>query len=83
MYLRYILNSIFPNPDYNLLFLTFRLEISNTLEFFLQTLRPLEDKFLFSQFQAPPLDDADFSAKPMIMVIGQYSVGEFGICFRL
>ena len=41
-----------------------------------QTLRPLEDKFLFSQFQAPPLDDADFSAKPMIMVIGQYSVGE-------
>ena len=42
----------------------------------MQTLRPLEDKFLFSQFQAPPLDDADFSAKPMIMVIGQYSVGE-------
>ena len=45
----------------------------------LQTLRPLEDKFLFSQFQAPPLDDADFSAKPMIMVIGQYSVGELAL----
>ena len=54
--------------------------LKNNLKFILlhplQTLRPLEDKFLFSQFQAPPLDDADFSAKPMIMVIGQYSVGE-------
>ena len=38
---------------------------------------------MFSQFQAPPLDDADFSAKPMIMVIGQYSVGEFGMGFML
>ena len=48
----------------------------------MQTLRPLEDKFLFSQFQAPPLDDADFSAKPMIMVIGQYSVGELALLYR-
>jgi hypothetical protein len=43
---------------------------------FLKTLKPLEEKFLFSKFHAPPLEDADFSAKPMVLLIGQYSTGK-------
>ena len=33
-------------------------------------------KLRFHDFHSPPLDDADFSAKPMILLIGQYSTGK-------
>ena len=39
-------------------------------------LRPLEDQYKFSDFHSPPLDDADFDSKPMILLIGQYSTGK-------
>ena len=37
---------------------------------------PLEDQYLFSDFHSPPFEDADFDAKPMILLVGQYSTGK-------
>jgi len=39
-------------------------------------LKPLEDAYKFHDFHSPPLDDADFDAKPMILLVGQYSTGK-------
>ncbi|CAL4126637.1 unnamed protein product [Meganyctiphanes norvegica] len=39
-------------------------------------LLPLEAKYKFHHFHGPPLDDLDFDAKPMIMLVGQYSTGK-------
>ncbi|XP_023235175.1 EH domain-containing protein 3-like [Centruroides sculpturatus] len=37
---------------------------------------PLEEHYFFHEFHSPPLDDADFDAKPMILLVGQYSTGK-------
>lgn len=37
---------------------------------------PLEQHYLFHEFHSPPLQDADFDAKPMILLVGQYSTGK-------
>lgn len=37
---------------------------------------PLEEHYLFHEFHSPPLNDADFEAKPMILLVGQYSTGK-------
>lgn len=37
---------------------------------------PLEEHYFFHDFHSPPLDDADFDAKPMILLVGQYSTGK-------
>lgn len=37
---------------------------------------PLEEAYLFSEFHSPPLEDPDFEAKPMILLVGQYSTGK-------
>ena len=39
-------------------------------------LRPLEDAYKFHDYHSPPLDDADFDSKPMILLVGQYSTGK-------
>ncbi|TMW59413.1 hypothetical protein Poli38472_004482 [Pythium oligandrum] len=39
-------------------------------------LKPLEKKYGFDDFHSPLLSDADFDAKPTILMIGQYSVGK-------
>lgn len=39
-------------------------------------LLPLEETYKFHDFHSPPLDDPDFDAKPMILLIGQYSTGK-------
>jgi GTPase SAR1 family protein len=39
-------------------------------------LKPFEKRFLFDEFFSPCLSDADFDAKPQILMIGQYSVGK-------
>jgi len=41
-----------------------------------KNLRQLEDAYQFHQFHNPPLDDAHFDSKPMILLIGQYSTGK-------
>lgn len=39
-------------------------------------LLPLEETYKFHEFHSPMLDDPDFDAKPMILLIGQYSTGK-------
>ena len=41
-----------------------------------QKLHPLEDYYRFHEFHSPALDDPDFTAKPMILLVGQYSTGK-------
>ncbi len=41
-----------------------------------QVLRPLEEKYLFPTLQAPFMEDADFTANPQVLLIGQYSTGK-------
>lgn len=37
---------------------------------------PLEEHYLFHEFHSPPLEDADFDARPMVLLVGQYSTGK-------
>jgi EH domain-containing protein 1 len=37
---------------------------------------PLEQAFKFDEFHSPCLTDTDFDAKPMVLLIGQYSTGK-------
>ncbi|XP_012164079.1 EH domain-containing protein 3 isoform X1 [Bombus affinis] len=39
-------------------------------------LLPLEQHYQFQDFHSPQLDDPDFDAKPMILLVGQYSTGK-------
>jgi len=41
-----------------------------------QKLLPLEKEYNFHDFHSPALDDPDFDAKPMVMLVGQYSTGK-------
>ncbi|KAI9030306.1 P-loop containing nucleoside triphosphate hydrolase protein [Hyaloraphidium curvatum] len=38
--------------------------------------KPLEELYQFQNFHSPPLTDADLSAKPMVLLLGQYSTGK-------
>jgi len=37
---------------------------------------PLEQLYRYDIFQSPYLTDAEFDAKPQVMLLGQYSVGK-------
>ncbi|XP_072171227.1 EH domain-containing protein 1-like [Diadema setosum] len=37
---------------------------------------PLEEEYRFHDFHSPSLDEADFTAKPLILLVGQYSTGK-------
>jgi len=39
-------------------------------------IKPLEERYMFPVFHSPILTDGDFEAKPMVMLMGQYSVGK-------
>lgn len=39
-------------------------------------LLPLEKEYRFHDFYTPKMEDADFEAKPLVMVMGQYSTGK-------
>lgn len=38
--------------------------------------RPLEKSYHFSEFYASEMNDGDFDARPMVLLVGQYSVGK-------
>lgn len=50
--------------------------ISGMQEIYETSLKPLEQKYHFQNFHSPLLDEADFKAKPMVLLIGQYSTGK-------
>ena len=37
---------------------------------------PLETYYNFHDFHSPKLDEPDFDAKPMVLLVGQYSTGK-------
>ncbi|XP_074569589.1 EH domain-containing protein 1-like [Curcuma longa] len=43
---------------------------------YLEKLKPLEVTYRFTDFASPLLTNSDFDAKPMIMLLGQYSTGK-------
>ncbi|XP_062077613.1 EH domain-containing protein 1 isoform X3 [Humulus lupulus] len=43
---------------------------------YLKKLKPLEDTYRFNDFVSPSLTNSDFDAKPMVMLLGQYSTGK-------
>eukprot|EP00930_Biecheleria_cincta_P042739 TRINITY_DN2940_c0_g1_i1.p1 TRINITY_DN2940_c0_g1~~TRINITY_DN2940_c0_g1_i1.p1 ORF type:complete len:527 (+),score=86.20 TRINITY_DN2940_c0_g1_i1:67-1647(+) len=45
-------------------------------ELYRERLLPLEKEHLFHHFFSPELTDADFSARPMVLLTGQYSTGK-------
>ncbi|KAK9689374.1 hypothetical protein RND81_09G055300 [Saponaria officinalis] len=45
-------------------------------ELYNQKLKPLELAYNFHDFASPLLADSDFGAKPMVMLLGQYSTGK-------
>lgn len=43
---------------------------------YIQKLKPLEVTYRFNDFVSPLLTSSDFDAKPMVMLLGQYSTGK-------
>ncbi|CAH1451012.1 unnamed protein product [Lactuca virosa] len=43
---------------------------------YIQKLKPLESMHRFNEFVSPALTNSDFDAKPMVMLLGQYSTGK-------
>lgn len=43
---------------------------------YIEKLKPLEVTYHFNDFVSPPLTSSDFDAKPMVMLLGQYSTGK-------
>ncbi|KAK2992223.1 hypothetical protein RJ640_005710 [Escallonia rubra] len=43
---------------------------------YIEKLKPLEATYRFNDFASPSLTDSDFDAKPMVMLLGQYSTGK-------
>lgn len=43
---------------------------------YIEKLKPLEVTYRFNDFSSPILTNSDFDAKPMVMLLGQYSTGK-------
>ncbi|CAN4103984.1 unnamed protein product [Withania somnifera] len=50
--------------------------IDGLKKLYIQKLKPLEVAYHFNDFVSPLLADSDFDAKPMVMLLGQYSTGK-------
>ena len=59
-----------PKPE------TFDNVIDGLKKVYKSKLLPLEKEYIFHDFHSSMLDDSDFDAKPMVLLIGQYSVGK-------
>ncbi|KAL1556249.1 EH domain-containing protein 1 [Salvia divinorum] len=50
--------------------------IDGLKKLYVQKLKPLEMTYKFNDFVSPLLNNSDFDAKPMVMLLGQYSTGK-------
>ncbi|XP_073062079.1 EH domain-containing protein 1-like [Primulina eburnea] len=50
--------------------------IDGLKKLYVQKLKPLEVTYQFNDFVSPLLTNSDFDAKPMVMLLGQYSTGK-------
>lgn len=55
---------------------SFRTVIDGLKEMYKSKLLPLEKEYKFGEFHSPYLNTGDFDAKPMVLLIGQYSTGK-------
>merc|ERR1740138_855623 len=53
-----------------------RMVIDELKVLYKQKLLPIEQTFMFNRFYSPLMTDAEFESKPMVLLIGQYSVGK-------
>lgn len=51
-------------------------KVVSTLKDCYSRIRPVEEMYKFDQFSSPCITDAEFEAKPMVLLLGQYSVGK-------
>ena len=50
--------------------------LENLADIYRDKIHPLEEQHSFPQFHAPLMNRIDFFAKPMVLLVGQYSVGK-------
>eukprot|EP00941_MAST-03F_sp_MAST-3F-sp1_P000833 g833.t1 len=50
--------------------------IEGLKQIYYRKIRPVEEHYKFHEFYSPLLKDADFDSKPMVLLLGQYSVGK-------
>ncbi|XP_022088675.1 EH domain-containing protein 1-like [Acanthaster planci] len=55
---------------------TYKSVVEGLQELYKSTICPLEEHYKFHDFHSPPMDEADFLAKPLILLVGQYSTGK-------
>lgn len=56
--------------------------IDGLKKFYVERLKPLEVTDRFNDFVSPLLTNNNFDAKPMVMLLGQYSTGKTSIALR-
>jgi GTPase SAR1 family protein len=71
----YSVATIFPQRD-ELFYADKELIFEGLKDLYEKKVLPLEKASKYSQFGSPPLSPSDFNAKPMVLIIGQYSVGK-------
>jgi GTPase SAR1 family protein len=54
----------------------YRMVVDTLKNVYKTKIRPVEEAYKFDLFLSPFLEPADFEAKPMILLLGQYSVGK-------
>eukprot|EP00941_MAST-03F_sp_MAST-3F-sp1_P000863 g863.t1 len=50
--------------------------IDGVKKLYKEAVMPVEKKYLYDKFYQPIMRDSDFEAKPMVLLLGQYSVGK-------
>lgn len=48
----------------------------NLRDVYNKKIKPVEEHCLFSKFGSPPLTDGELGAKPIVLLLGQYSTGK-------
>jgi hypothetical protein len=54
----------------------YRMVVDTLKKVYKAKIRPAEEAYRYDLFYSPYLEEADFEAKPMILLLGQYSVGK-------
>jgi len=50
--------------------------VGGVKELYREKVRPIEEQYMVSEFFYPLLTDADFDAKPLVLLVGSYSTGK-------
>lgn len=70
------MRSLLPEEVLNESIPTYPGVIADLKRLYNEKIKPVEEKYKFDHFHSPMLRDADFDAKPIVLLIGQYSTGK-------